>query len=436
MRKFLAGFLLTLRWLLVLLLPPLGLFVGLLLTPPPSPAWQRTLENDDQCAGMVAVPDGVVLALYRPADSGQPTHYILGLDATTGQVRFTTPLPVHPMMKVKVIPDTTKVLYFNRLDSSSPLILYDWLDQEELFRGIVREEYLEIRSVHYRNKILLADLGGLRQGIIAFWHTSQPPLTQPRLLFLPDSFSYDLQFSSTGIWVSSYSGSPANAGLLSLHQIKIIDVQTVTVIQTLPAEISKIYWLPDQDAFLAVRADPVNRNQNMQRYAWDGQHFAPTGELIPLMTGTQMQQGCSSWMSRVVSQQEDPARKKMAPLFSFAGELGDHMLQRLWPDGCLIQQHRRTDGRLVDQLPLHDKEFKTLAFHTRVYLDLQGRGLALHHKNQLDFWLYHPPSRWYLRLSFSLGIFLAILVAWLNLKKRSFAITQATSFHATSTARS
>src|SRR5258708_7059256 len=98
MRKLLAGFFLTLRWLLVLLLPVLGLVGGLWLMPIAKARWEVDLELSGQCAGVVSLDGSRCLALCRERKlpSGQTVDEIVGLDLATGLPSFTRTLPAHP----------------------------------------------------------------------------------------------------------------------------------------------------------------------------------------------------------------------------------------------------------------------------------------------------------------------------------------------------
>lgn len=85
-----------LRWLLVPLLPLLGLFIGIWLMPVHKPRWEVTFPSEVATVGMGFVDQGKTLLLIETkveANSISNNAYgLIGLNAKTGEQLFRTPL--------------------------------------------------------------------------------------------------------------------------------------------------------------------------------------------------------------------------------------------------------------------------------------------------------------------------------------------------------
>ena len=85
MRILLAGFLLTLRWLLVPLLSVLGLLMGVWLKPEMKPRWEYVSHSKIESAGVIADEEATALVVYQLQFSDMRVNrgVMLGLDIAT-----------------------------------------------------------------------------------------------------------------------------------------------------------------------------------------------------------------------------------------------------------------------------------------------------------------------------------------------------------------
>lgn len=422
MRKLLAGFFLTIRWLLVVLLPAIGLLAGLWLMPATKARWEVKLELQEQCAGVVAVDDARYLALYREhkLPSGEAVHEIIGLGLATGQTGYTRKLPDPAVMvHIQPIPGTTLVMYFNRLDAHAPIRIYDWHKQQDVFQGVVREEYYWIRSVSYLNNVLAADMGGLRQGTLAFWHRKENQQPDETILHVQDSMNYDLQLSPNGAWaIIRYTPSDLVNGVAIGNQVQVIDTTQSKIVQSLPSEIETIRWQAESEAFLALQFDRPNSLNVWQRYIRQDGQFVPDGKPISTMTGIVPRQSYSPFVALATTNREDTVRSKLQEWCEPLGKPAQDMLERLWPIATSFNLFRITDSQLAHRITVPNVEYDELNNYV-VHPDVLGQGLVVEHQDKLTCMEFYPVTRWYPRVGLGAGVLLAVGLAWLNLRFQS-----------------
>jgi len=417
MRKLLIGFLMTLRWLLVPLLPVLGLLAGLWLKPDPKARWEVNLGYEGHCAGLVALDNSRCLALYRQQDlsNRQTVHEIVGIDLDTGLTRFTERLPdPGPMVHIQLLPGTTLAMYFNRLDPSVPFRLYDWQQKQVVFRGLVREYYYKMRSVSYHNHVLAADLGGHREGILAFWNDQESDLPAERLLHLHDCMDYDLQLSQNGRWAVIRYAFISEAGTLKQH-VQLLDTLKAKVVQELSIDIKSIRWHSHDEGFLALQFDSKTRSHFLQYYRRQGEQFMALGKANPTVTGTVLKQSPSPFLVIATTNSNDDIRSKVSHWLEFLGPLREDVMHRLWPVSTTFNLFSIDDGQLAHRIMAPEVKYEELGSYL-VHPDVLGEGLVLQQRDKLTNMDFYPASRWYPRLGLTLGIVLAILLAWLNLR--------------------
>ena len=162
MRKLLAGLFLTFRWLLVAVLPVVGLLLGMWLKPEMKPRWEYQLEKGMTWAGIVSDQEqNVVLIRSNKTESSiQRTWPFIGLETSTGKELWSrnvyqpycgTDVSINPTYRLQ-----THTLCWNNTDNNPTLRVYDW-NNNEVARYDCPEQMTLVISLQYQGKNLAVD---------------------------------------------------------------------------------------------------------------------------------------------------------------------------------------------------------------------------------------------------------------------------------------
>lgn len=253
MRKLLAGFLLPLRWLLVPLLPVLGLFVGWWMIPQARPNWERTLDDYVYCTGIRN--DGTKSCLVAfdqrfVKEEGKIYQRIIGLDGTNGKDFFNKKLHCDSFTRLVLVPGTSYALRWGFSDPDS-LVLYDW-EKEVVHRQLTTGVRLsQVILPVMKNNVLTAVIGGPTLTTIACWRLGNHSKADLIKIASESPFLRDLALSSSGDWlvassqiISGVPGAPVQ------YRVELFDTKQGKKKQTLSTQIERICWLDEADAFL------------------------------------------------------------------------------------------------------------------------------------------------------------------------------------------
>jgi len=161
------------RWLLVPMLPVVGLFVGLMLAPRPKPSWEMTLPPNSQCAGVVADSEMTYLLLYTGQihELDMPAfHLVTGIDISTGAELFSRKIPCDRNEEMQLLPGTTYALRWNRINHDARITLYDWKQEKELNQFQSPEVYYDGPRYDFKNDALAVATDTLQTHSLKFWH--------------------------------------------------------------------------------------------------------------------------------------------------------------------------------------------------------------------------------------------------------------------------
>ena len=213
------------------------------------------------------------------------------------------------------------------------------------------------------------------------------------------------------ILYSTFLGSALNE-----PHAQLIDVSQGKVVQELPSEIMCIHWHSEGEAFLALQMDPVSHAMIWQQYIRQGDQFVPHGKAIPSMASTVILQSPSPFIVLASTNKNDTVRVKLQEMIKSLGEFIVDALDRLWPVATTFHLVRINDGQLAHQITMPSIDFNEIQRYY-VYPDELGNGLVLQHSSKLTNLDFYPATRWYPRLGLAVGVLLAIVLAWLNLRR-------------------
>lgn len=225
-----------LRWLLVPLLPLLGLFIGIWLMPVHKPRWEVTFPSEVATVGMGFVDQGKTLLLIETkveANSISNNAYgLIGLNAKTGEQLFRTPLSeellkgggVHHFNS-RLISDEVGILFNHRVevepsqDIYDELVFYDWKTKK------IKKRYRSLYSNGSINSPMmkgatLAAMGADDTRNLILWDgVSDTPIVLP---ISKDYFDFGLSEDGAMVHICAAYAKPYQLILIDVRQKKQI----------------------------------------------------------------------------------------------------------------------------------------------------------------------------------------------------------------------
>lgn len=423
MRKLLAGFLLTLRWLLVPLIPVLGLLIGMWMKPEAKPKWEYRIAQYDRCSGIVEDNEATYLVIKCQHSSSmvQKTERIVTLDVKSGKVLSTQDVRYGFYgSKMELIPATTLALIWSDVSFNPTLIVYDWKRDIELDRFIDLNRLEHVKHPIYQNGTLAVteEHEGLGWKRIVCW---MPDKDEPTLIYEWQDRSIFFishvdcfELSPDGRWgLLLHKKETASASGALENCLQILDTETGRSIQSMQHEIECVRWHPDSGSFLALQKEATAVARFWQRYVWNEGQFIPSGRRFPAGNGLFLRQTPSPFVVLANFNEIDPTRWRVSQLF---GDFGKNLVERWWPAACVFHAYKTSSLELLGSISFPSITVLNMR-HICTFPDPTGDGLILHDNNKLSYWEFHPSSRWYPWIGLGLGTLLAGLLAWVNLRR-------------------
>ncbi len=412
MRKILAGFFLTLRWLLVLLLPLVGLAVGAWLIPETKPIWEKALENP-VCGGIIDYEGkACVIALGdRILHNALPAREVTGIEVATGKEAFCKFVPDDDdTLKIDLIPGTHFVLYHF---FSNQMMLFDWKAHHEVERFEMPERMIIVHTPILRNNVLACENGRKSKLVIcqrrALEHS---PALEIALSGYP---MHNIQLSAQGTWVIDCDvyryGLP---GIPAKDPVPVFETKQGKQVCSLPEDVHYIRWHDtDDNSLLALRRNLQTNSEYWQRFVLKDGSFQPIEPRFPAMRGVVRNQTPSPF---VVLECFNTLGSLRVKLFEIAGGTLREILNRCWPVRRTLEVYQADTGLHVQSLPLPVPDMSTIS-STTVHPTPDGQGLVLQRGMHLTYWQFQPSKDWYWWTGLAFGTILAIGLAWFNLRR-------------------
>ncbi len=437
MRKYLAALLLTFRWLLVPVLPVLGLLLGLWLKPGMKPRWEREVGSITKCAGILEDGQNTCLLTYgrRYYENEIQTHQLVaGLSLANGEELFTRKIPARSHDQVILVPGTTLAMCC-RYDPSQEMILYDW-NKEAIVHHLTAAQHIWTPTTpRLKNGVLAVLANRHHTDTVFFWHLGADAVTEAKNGDNLYGFGTLMQLSSTGTWASVCYGNLVRSGV-SVGNVEngaeVLDTKHGGKGQALPREIRYIHWHPAEDSFLALHDATKETGQHWQKYVREKDSFVPAGPaLVTHGTGVVVPQNPGPYIvlatSNIVSNKVDSLHNRVK---SFLGKSGENLVKWLWNEAIILDIHHGSTGELVNSIVISDvysfNLFDLFNGGNVITIEPEGEGLVLQKEGTLSYWNFsefHSVTRWYPCMGLGLGVILSILVARWNLRRVTPAIS-------------
>lgn len=400
-----------LTWLLVSIFPFFGLLLGVWLMPERKPRWEASFKDNIAVKGLGFVDEGKTLLLVETRmepdrnSISNNANGIIGLDAQTGKQLFRTSI-VDELLQGGVnhhnavlSPDGNGVVLNHRVQTDPPensydeVVVYDWKANQ------ISKRY---RSAYSNGSInwpmlrgsTMAAMGATSDGAnLILWND---PDSKPAVL--PTSkqiVNFGVSDDGAIVHICSVFGTP--------FELILIDAKKQQVIQTIAGLFSEVRWAGDHQSFLAVMYDVTRKVHFARRYHLVNEQFVPETESEIVLAGAGNISRNKSFLTMTTYTQFDPWRTK---LVSWLGAQLKFTVDRLWPEGQVVQIHDEQTGRLMQSfvIPNNDQGDPIVC--------PDGQSIVTCHWQTVSLWDFYSASRHYPLLGLFIGLLCSTLLAW------------------------
>ncbi len=383
----------SLRYLLIVLLPFAGWWVGNALVPKPTVAWQKTFDSGIGVLGYID-DKTVLLSVY---DSDQTIKQLIGLSVNTGELLFQKELPADVKAKsvrgVRLSKDG-KTLVLLGITDGNQIVLYDWTT------NTIQGQYSWPQSIHSINQAVLtgnrviAHLLTTKQeeaiSYVAVWDIGSE---EPPTLVMVGEQSNFLEVSDDGRY------AVINTITNKRDEVVLVDTVNGKVIQKVPGYFEAKRWSPDGQHLRVVDS---NKDALVLRdFTNIENHFQEQGQSRLLLTTRgsirydshylviRSWDNASSW--RTKNQQRLP-------------KWVQEMVNQFWPLTPIVTVHDPVSGTVLRRwiFPVSEQAIDFAPANLDLMLQSYGK--------QLVCWRYAESIAWPRWAGLIIGIILSVLV--------------------------
>lgn len=396
------------RWLLVAVLPFLGLFLGSRLTPELKPVWEVSFPEMMVYLGVVDEGRTVLLSERGTTISKDKELTIVGIDATTGNELFHHALPEetrqardHSSHPLRLISDGDSITFYNHDGKrNTNIVLYNWKRLEIVRRYRCQPEYINTDNAVIKKNTLVAlawnvdAVSGKARSFLVVWDTTGE---------LP---KWNIEVGEQcGSCYLSEDGTVA-AIRNNSDELVVVDIYQGTIIQKMPGYIHDVRWSSDNQRMHVVKQE--KGSVYIQRYGRQkGQYVATTCDLIAHSPVEVSHHNNYISLRKYVGL--SPLRQKLHDMFST--QLNT-VLDQLWPVSRVVSLYEPETGEMVRSMAIPESRSHGLMIPTN---NLEG--VIIPNGKSLAYWSFTSVPTWTQWLGLCIGVLLASLLAWSNLHR-------------------
>jgi hypothetical protein len=418
-------------WLLIPMLPIIGLIGGIWLMPEAKPRWKTRFDHEVTSLGYAEQG-----RFFLVAESGNDIiKSLIAVNIETGKVeqRAKTPDDLEPDRKTQyrqvrlcddshlvfLIPDRYSIPDPRNGDDES-LVVFDWLNQRIVQRyQASSSEHGALNRPILKGTTVVAHGGRGNTLNFVIWNVAGKDPVQV-ISCAPKYSSYEIGLSETGLLANVMIKEPDNNRLL------LIDIKKQAIVQTIPGTFQEVHWAPDDRSFITIELDQKQTHLVGRKYILGEKGFAAEPQdTLPLDFNSDppfLDRPFITFSHRTV---DNAWRKKLATIL---GPRFQFLLDRVWPAGQIIQLHDKQDGRLLHRFVNTEPD----SWIKWPFPNQSGTGLIFTDGKSVAYWDIYPMCRWYPAVGLVIGICFGSLYAWRllrlrpNPKQTSLVIPEAT----------
>lgn len=398
----------TLRWLLVFLLPFMGLYAGSTLMPQVKPLWERELPEKIIPLGLVD-NDQTFLMAERISPNTEKEHLesLVGIDAETGTERFREKLPPELRQLANVGSRSRRlsangsiILFHDNKDKS--IFAYDWKRKAVVKRYMFAPSKLNVNEAVLHSKTLVCfawnvdEQTGIPRSFLIGWSVDQET---PRWTLEIGEEAIQLFLSDDG------EIAAINTVTKKKDEIVVVNTKTGQFIQRIAGHVQDLDWSNNNQQMQLILNDAVQCV--VQHYQLQDGQFALTSiqAFAPRCFYVSHDNELIAGLHAVGS---TPLRRKLRSILK---ERLYDMLATVWPVSIVVTLHDRNTSEPLRKLDLPEDASPGQLFPLR-----NRNSLIISGGSEVACWPYVEQTTWPKWLGLVFGLLLAVLVARENLR--------------------
>ncbi|MFT3880860.1 MAG: hypothetical protein QM703_14510 [Gemmatales bacterium] len=402
----------VLRWLLVALLPFVGLYVGSLLTPQLKPRWEVMPPFLIVGLGYAEQGKSFLIQEWQP-DPGNKDRSkqiaVIGIDPSTGRQQFRYEIPEELRMSKRLgaypqwlFNEGSVLLFFD--DTTRQILLYDWKRQQILRRYQTEPKLINLNQVVVKKNTLTAFMWSpnyqtsVSESYIVVWDIDSP---SPKHTVGVGEQATDLRLSDDGT-VASINNITNNVDC----QV-IVDTVQGRVIQKIKGWPRDVKWSADSKKMYVIIMDQQG-NTVIQTFLRSMDKYELTSEKIIAPAASAVASDHLSYFAEKIYLRNHQLRRWANKLF---GDKFKSFVDRLLPQPFNIAIYDPDTG---DELMVQHCSGTEFIFN--FFADPHWDGFIVGDKQTLIYWPFTPLPTWPKWLGLIAGILLSTLMAWKSLQ--------------------
>lgn len=406
------------RWLLLVILPILGLIAGWKLQPAQKPVWTYQAEYVVKPLGYVNNNSTLLVAEV----TSQGKQSLFGLEPETCVEQFRIPITRELLdasavqIRECVLSDDERYVVFpashydETKSKEKQVILFDWkagkVGKRFWMEGMIENVFLKNNTLLARDRMQ-----------IYIWKLDKP---DERLCFKwqkINEFDFNMNPNASIAYRSWVESSGRNKGQI-INQLQLYDIHKEEHLPEIEGYYSNLEWSPDGQSFTALCSDfsnPVSNKLTVQYFVRTEYGF----EVVPEKE-VYLSSGIHHYLFdqhfRVIHSRSkfDPRRLWLKKhLGTSLGQLVD----KWWPEADTLQLFDRKTNRLQATIRGIDNTL-TLRFKYAFSLP-EIHGLVIGNERYFEFWNYSPISNWYPLFGLLAGVLLSASLIWITRRRRT-----------------
>lgn len=410
-----------LRWLLLVILPILGLFAGWKLQPVQKPVWTYQAEYVVKPLGYVNNDSTLLIAEV----TSQGKQSLFGLEPETGVEQFRIPITRELLdasavqIREAALSDDERYVVFpashydQKKSKQTQVILFDW-KAGKVEKRFWLERYVEI--VLLKNNTLVTR-DPLQATVWKLNKSDDPILIKWQNI---NEFHFNMNPDASIAYRSCVEASGKNKAKL-VNNLQLYDILNEEHLPEIEGVIADLEWSPDGQSFTALClnfSNPAMIKLSVQffvrtEYGFNG---VPQKEIILAASGIKYLNprliDKHLWLIHYDSKFD---QRRMWIKKQLGITLGQ-FLDKCWPEVDSFLLYDRKTNQFQGRISGIDTRISQLEY---AFSLPEKNGLVIGNERYFDYWNYNPISNWYPLFGLCAGVLFSALLMWMTRRRRT-----------------
>ncbi|MBL8825215.1 MAG: hypothetical protein JNJ77_21690 [Planctomycetia bacterium] len=407
-----------LRWILLVILPMLGLFAGWKLLPVQKPVWTYQAEYVVKPLGYVNNDSTLLVAEV----TSQGKQSLFGLEPETGVEQFRIPITRELLdasaaqIRECVLSDNERYVVFpashydEKKSKEKQVILFDWkagkVEKRFWVERMVDNVFLKNNTLVARDyqQITVWKLDKTVDPIRIKWQRT-------------NELYFNVNPDARIAYRCCVDPSGRNKAQL-VTQLQLYDIKNEEHLPEIEGYVSDLEWSSDGQSFSALRSNftnPVGNKLTVQYFVRTDYGFQEVPEKEVSLSSSGFNHLADKDFRLIHSASKFDRRRVW--LKKQLGATFANVVDKCWPEADSLLLFDRKTNQLHGSISgLEGKKSSAIRY---AFSLPEKNGLVIGNERYFDYWNYNPISNWYPLFGLCAGVLFSALLMWLTKRKRT-----------------